>query len=90
MYLYLGQNVVVYEDSVIGIFDLDNTTASQITRNFLNNAESNASVITVSEELPKSFVLCDDGDKLQVYLAQLTSTTLAQRAEKIKRTKMVF
>ena len=79
MYLHLGQNVVVSESSVIGIFDLDNTTGSHITRKFLNEAEKNGIVISVSEELPKSFVLCDRNGKTEIYLSQLSSQTLYKR-----------
>ena len=58
MYLHLGQGVVVPESSVIGIFDLDNTTGSHITRKFLGDAEKAGRVISVSDELPKSFIVC--------------------------------
>jgi len=58
MYLHLGQNVVVPECDIIGVFDLDNTTGSRITRVFLNESEKAGRVISVSEELPRSFVVC--------------------------------
>ena len=58
MYLHIGQNVVVPEADVIGIFDLDNTTNSHITRQFLSFAENNGYVESVSDELPNSFVVC--------------------------------
>ena len=35
MYLHLGQSVVVPYGDIIGIFDLDNTTQSHLTRTFL-------------------------------------------------------
>ena len=38
MYLHLGQSVVVPFRDVIGIFDLDTTTDSRITREFLKRA----------------------------------------------------
>jgi len=60
LYLHIGKNVVVPEEDVIGIFDLDNTTGSIISRRFLSNAEKNGCVISVSDELPKSFVVCND------------------------------
>jgi hypothetical protein len=82
MYLYLGQNVVTQEESVIGIFDLDNTTWSHITRKFLSQAEKAGSVITVSDELPKSFVVCGESENLEIYLSQLSPATLAQRAQR--------
>jgi len=58
MYLHLGQSVVVPEEEVIGIFDLDNTTGSHITRKFLSDAQRDGRVIAVTEELPKSFIVC--------------------------------
>jgi len=61
MYLHLGQGVVVPEAAVIGVFDLDNTTGSHITRKFLADAQKAGRVINVTDELPKSFVLCGGG-----------------------------
>jgi len=84
MYLHLGQNVVVAEADIIGIFDLDNTTGSHITRAFLNEAEKAGRVKSVSEELPNSFVVCGDGDRQRVYLSQLSSQTLLKRSETTK------
>ena len=39
MYLHLGQSVVVPFRDVIGVFDMDNTTSSHLTRKFLERAE---------------------------------------------------
>ena len=58
MYLHLGQATVVPFHDVIGVFDLDITSQSHITRAFLTRAEEEKRVTNVSEELPKSFVLC--------------------------------
>ena len=58
MYLHLGQDTVVTLDEIIGIFDLDTTTVSKSTRNYLTNAEKAGDVVNVSMELPKSFIVC--------------------------------
>ena len=58
MYLHLGQSVVVPEANVIGVFDLDKTSSSRITRWFLSGAEKSGRVVNVSDELPNSFVVC--------------------------------
>jgi len=58
MYLHLGQSVVVPETAVIGVFDLDKTTSSRITRGFLNAAEKSGRVVNVSDDLPNSFIVC--------------------------------
>jgi len=90
MYLHVGQSVVVPEASVIGIFDLDNTTGSHITRKFLSDAEKAGRVISVSEELPKSFVVCCEGSNPpcghppKIYLSQLSSQTLQKRSEAMR------
>ena len=78
-YLYLGQNVVVPKKSVIAVFDLDNSSTSRITREFLAAAEEVGEVSGVSEELPKSFVLTEAGGKRTCYLSQLNSSTLLKR-----------
>ena len=84
MYLHLGQNVVVPETSVIGIFDMDNTTGSHITRKFLSEAELAGRVSSVSEELPKSFIVCGEDIEMKVYLSQLSSLTLLKRSGTIR------
>ena len=80
MYLHLGKNTVVRFADVVGIFDLDNSSQSHLTRAYLHQAEKAGQVINVSEELPKSFVVCDDGTQT-VYLSQLASSTLLRRSE---------
>jgi len=88
MYLHLGQSVVVTEASIIGIFDLDNTTGSHITRKFLEGAERAGLVVSVSEELPRSFIVCGEasgaGPAMRVYLSQLTALTLMKRSEAMR------
>lgn len=81
MYLHLGQSVVVPYGDIIGIFDLDNTTGSHITRDFLNLGEKNGEVVNVSDDLPKSFVVCAREGKKTIYLSQLSSATLRGRGE---------
>lgn len=80
MYLHLGQSTVIRDKDIIGIFDLDITSQSYRTRAYLTRAEKAGQVINVSEELPKSFVLCQQrGGEQKVYLAQPSSSTLQRR-----------
>ena len=81
MYLHIGQNVVVPEADIIGIFDLDNTTGSFITRKFLSDAENAGCVINVSDELPRSFIVSGKDKEVNIYLSQLSSQTLNKRSE---------
>ena len=61
------------------IFDLDNTSQSKITRKFLENEEKAKRVINVSEELPRSFIVCREKNRTRVYISQISSTTLQKR-----------
>lgn len=80
MFIHLGNNVVINDKEIIGIFDLDSTTVSKKSRDFLNMAEKRKEVITVSYELPKSFVLTGKKNKSKIYLSQLSSATLEKRS----------
>lgn len=82
MYLHLGQSVMIREDELIGIFDLDNTTWSFRTRRFLERAESQGRVISVVDDLPRSFVLSQrEKEPSVIHITQLTTATLLRRAE---------
>ena len=81
MYLHIGQDTVVSLKEVVGIFDMDNTTVSKHSRQFLTAAQKAGRVVTVSPELPKSFVVCvDKNQKETVYISQISAATLRGRA----------
>ena len=81
MYLHLGQDTIVNERDIVGVFDLDNSTVSRHTRDFLSKAQKEGRVVNVSMELPKSFVVCRDSEGETVYLSQLSSATLLRRSQ---------
>ena len=81
MFIHIGQDTVVIDKEIIGIFDMDNTTVMKKTIDYLNNAEKEKSVINVAPfELPKSFIVCrDKNGKERVYISQISSSTLLKR-----------
>ncbi len=81
MFLHLGQDTVVNDKDIIGIFDIENTTISKASRKFLNSSERRKEVINVSYEMPKSFVVCSKGrEDIKVYISQISSSTLQKRS----------
>ena len=78
MYLSIGNDLAVRESSVIGIFDMDNTSTSKRTREFLAKAETQGQVVPC-DDLPKSFVLTAEYGLSRVYLTNLSSATLEKR-----------
>ena len=70
--------MAVREHSIIGIFDLDNTSTSKRTREFLDRCEKEGQVIPC-DDLPKSFLLTDEYQLPRVYLTALNTQTLTSR-----------
>ena len=82
MYLHLGNNYVVRKAAILAVFDLDNSSQSHLTRQFLLKAEKAGQVINAAgHELPKSFVVCKEQGRQSVYLSQLNASTLLRRSE---------
>ena len=81
MYLSIGNDMAVRESSLIGIFDLDNTTTSRRTREFLDKAEKEGQVVPC-DDLPKSFLLTPEYGLPRVYLTSLNVQTLERRISK--------
>ncbi len=83
MYLHIGQETVVPFREIVGIFDMENTTISKATRDFLADAEKGHRVVTVCDDLPRSFVVCHDGAGNEtVYISQISCATLRKRGIK--------
>ncbi len=82
-YVYLGGDAALEDSRIVGLFDLDNTSWSWRTREFLSRAERDGRVKNAAEDLPRSFVLCADEN---VILAQPTAATLARRLDDQERT----
>ncbi len=78
MYLNIGNDMAVRQRSVIGIFDLDNTSTSKRTRFFLEQAEKDGQVVPC-DDLPKSFVLTQEYGMTRIYLTSLSVSTLEKR-----------
>jgi hypothetical protein len=80
-FLPLENNRFVKKEGIIGIFDLDKSTYTAITRKFLSRAEREGRVSTASMGLHKSFILYDDGVKEQVYLSIFARAVIEERAK---------
>ena len=78
MYLSIGNDMAVRDSSIIGIFDMDNTSTSKRTRAFLSRAEKEGQVIPC-DDLPKSFVVTMEYGMVRVYESTLSAATLEKR-----------
>ena len=80
MYLHIGNGKNIRTKHIIGIFDTDNATVSPTTRAFLRGSEKRGLVSSAIAEIPKSFVLYDDGRGAEVCFSQLSSASLENRS----------
>ncbi len=80
MFLHIGEGKILKEREIIGIFDLETTSTSKKTREFLRINEKAGNVEYVGIEIPKTYIV--NSDK-KVYITQISSQTLHKRAERI-------
>ena len=78
MYLNIGNDMAVRDTAIIGIFDMDNTSTSKRTREFLSKSEKEGNVVPC-DDLPKSFVLTAEYGMERIYLTSLSAATLEKR-----------
>lgn len=78
MYRHLGQDYVINTRDIVGIFDLETTTVSKRGQEFLNRTQKEGAVVTLSDDIPKSYVLTT-GMVDTVYLSNLSPAALERR-----------
>ena len=77
MYLHIGEDALIKDKEIIGIFDMDTSTVNKATRDYLKKAETDKRIIYVNYDLPKCFVVTDD----KVYVSPINTGTLNKRAK---------
>lgn len=84
MFIHLGKDYTVNSKNIVAIFDIENTSFSKITREFLVDMSKKDRVIYVNEDLPKSFILVKENKDNYIYVSSLSSSTLKKRASEKK------
>lgn len=82
MFLHIGGDYVVSKKDIIAIFDMETSSLSKITKEFLKNEQMKENVINVDvENLPKSYVIANEKGRNILYISPIASATLLKRAE---------
>ncbi len=85
MYLHLGNDVIVNHSDIIGVFDIENTSISKYTKEYLRSNQQGKKIINVTKDIPKSFVITFDKNKKEkVYLSLLAPATLKKRFKEME------
>jgi len=84
--LHLGNEKLAAFEDIIGIFDIDATTTTANTREFLNKAQKNDEIISLSDDIPRAFIVADNNAddfdvprETSVYLTNISAQTLYKR-----------
>ncbi len=83
MFLHIGGDIVIPVKDVIAIMDIDTTTISKDTKEFLKIAEEEGFIRSISDDLPKSFIITEIDKKSIIYLSPISSVTLKKRSQYI-------
>ena len=80
MFLHIGGDVVIPVKNIIAILDIESTTISKDTKEFLTIAEEEGFIESISNDLPKSFIITETEKKSKIYLSPISSITLQKRS----------
>ena len=74
-FLDISSTVFIDTDDIICILDMDKTTTSRITRDYLRGCEKQSKLKNTATDIPKSIVISNSG----VYFAQPSVLSLKGR-----------
>jgi regulator of extracellular matrix RemA (YlzA/DUF370 family) len=74
-FLNIGLEKILFEDHIIGIFDLDSITVKKDSRDFINKAQKKGQIEDLTTDLPVTAIVCDGVDSKQNLI--LTSFSLS-------------
>ncbi len=77
MFLFLGGETTVSSKDIIGIFDIEECSVSRTTADYLNACQKKGQVIYVSQDMPKSFIVCSD----KTYISNVSNNTINRRGK---------
>lgn len=80
MFIHIGENTVIPEESIIAIIDMESVSISEDTKQFLKTAEEEGFVTRITGDRPKSFILAEIDKKSVVYFSPISSITLCKRS----------
>lgn len=77
MFLFLGGEISVRSDNVVGVFDIEECSVSRVTADYLNSCQRKGKIVNVSEDMPKSFVVTVD----KTYISNVSHSTIVKRGK---------
>ena len=79
-FLQLEKGESIDKKEIIGVFDLETSSASG-TKELFRRLEGEMGVVNLSEDIPKSFILCEGEYSDRIYLSGLSTKSVEKRAK---------
>lgn len=80
-YLQLEKGESIDKNDIIGIFDIEIASLSSGTKEIFRRKEEEKGVVSLSNDLPKSFLICDGEYGDTMYLSGLSTESIKKRLE---------
>ncbi len=80
-YLQLEKGESIDKKDIIGIFDIEIASLSSGTKEIFRRKEEEKGVVSLSNDLPKSFLICDGEYGDTMYLSGLSTESIKKRLE---------
>lgn len=80
-FLQLEKGESIDKNEIIGIFDIDMASISPNTKEIFRRKEEEKGVISLCNDLPKSFLLCDNEFTDRIYITGLSTESIKKRMD---------
>ena len=82
-FTYVGLDMILKKQDIIGLFDIDSVTVQKNSREFLNKAQQQKQIEDITTDLPISFILCNGEHKKQrIIFSSFSLPTLTARVKR--------
>lgn len=78
-YLQLEKGESIDKSTIIGIFDIETASVSDATKEMFRRKEDEHGVVSLSNDLPKSFLVCEGEFSDTVYISGISTDSIRKR-----------
>lgn len=84
MYVHIGKELIIPENEIITILDLEKMLENKKIEDIFKELNLENNIINISEGKNKSLIIIKKGEKVEGYISNISSLTLAKRMKKEK------
>ncbi len=79
MFLQLEKGESIAKKNIIGFFDIETVGGASATKELFRRKEEEKGVVSVNNDLPKSFLVCDGEYSDSIYISGLSTESIKKR-----------